>query len=178
MAGERDAAECGACGERQVRLQRAEVDEDGEASRRTAVCQACGHQPSMQVFRENSLRDLLPEEDEWPDDSGAVWSENLPETPEGEDGAVLLVLGPREWDSLASRTTLEFSHEGTDVEVVKGRGPGVGFTFDQDSGAVGGVEVHLPGPALRTLHETGRWSASAGGTLDPVHLKVVVRADA
>ncbi|AGM11820.1 hypothetical protein M201_gp51 [Haloarcula californiae tailed virus 2] len=167
---------CGACGERQVRLQRAEVDENGDTSHRAAVCQACGHQPSMQVFRENRLHDLLPEDDEWPDDSGAIWSENLPETPEGEDGAVLLVLGPREWDSLASRTSLTFRYEGTEVEVVKGRGPGVGFTFGDDG--VGGVEVHLPSEALRTLHETGRWSASAGGTLDPVHVKVVVRADA
>jgi len=176
MAGEGDAAVCGACGERQVRLQQAEVGEDGEAQRRKAVCLACGHQPSTEVFRENRLRDLLPEDEEWPEDSGVAWSENLPETPEGEDGAVLLVLGPREWDSLASRTTLEFRHEGVGVEVVKGRGPGVGFMFGDEG--VGGVEIHLPGEALRTLHETGHWSATAGGTQNPVHLKVVVRADA
>jgi len=184
MVGKRGAAVCGACGERQVRLQRAIVGEDEDAERhedsiekrRRAACQACGHQPSTEVFRENRLRDLLPENDEWPDESGVRWSENLPDTPEGEDGAVLLVLGPREWDSLGSRASLTFRHEGVDVEVVKGRGPGVGFTHDDST--VGGVEVHLPGEAVKELHQTGRWSASVGGTMEPVHVKVVVRADA
>lgn len=170
---EHDAAVCGACGERQVRLQQAQVDEDGEASRRVARCLACGHQPSTQVFRENRLGDLLPED--WPDDTGVVWSENLPDTPEGQDAAVLLVLGPREWDALSSRASLEF-HEGVDVEVVKGRGPGVGFSTGD--GEVHGVEVHLPGEAVKELHQTGRWSASVGPSLEPVHVKVVVLADA
>lgn len=167
----RDAAVCGACGERQVRLQRAEVGEDGEASRRVARCAACGHQPSEQVFRENRLSDLLPE---LPDDSGVVWSENLPETPEGEDGAVALVLGAREWDSLAGRTSLQF-HEGVDIEVEKGVGPGVGFGTDE--GEIRSVQFRLPAEALKDLKQTGRWSASVGGTLDPLHMKVVVLAD-
>ena len=170
MPDVRDTAVCGACGERQVRLStRHPAGEDGH---RAPQCAACGHQPSEQVYRENRLDDLLPEN--LPDDSGVVWSENLPETPEGEDAAVCLVLGPREWDSLRERTTLEF-HEGVTIEVVKGRGPGVGFTHEQ--GDVGIVSVHLPGEAVKELHQTGRWSASVGGTHDPVHVKVVVLAD-
>jgi len=62
------------------------------------------------------------------------------------------------------------------VELVKGQGPGVGFTFGGEG--VGGVEVHLPAEALRTLHERGHWSANVGQALTPVYLKVVVRADA
>lgn len=174
-ASERDAGVCGACGERQVRLQRAEVDDEGETAERVARCQACGHQPSQQVYRENRLEDLLPPRSQWPDESGVRWSRNLPDTPEGEEGAVLLVLGPREWDSLRPRTKLEF-HEQVDVEVYKGRGPGVGF--EHDGGDVGTVRVDLPGPAVKDLHQTGVWSASVGGTMDPVHLRVVVQADA
>lgn len=173
---ERDAAVCGACLERQVRLQRYEQGEGDDPPQRIPVCQKCGHQPSEQVYRENRLEDLLPPRDEWPEDTGVVYSENLPKTPEGEDGAVCLILGPREWDALRSRVTLEF-HEGVDVEITKGRGPGVGFTYD-DPSAVEGVQVDLPGEALKELHQTGRWSASVGGALDPVHLKVVVLADA
>lgn len=170
-----DAAVCGACGERQVRLQHAQVGEDGEARTRVAQCMACGHQPSMEVFRENRIEDLLPEREAWPEDSGVRWSENLPEMPEGEDGAVLLVLGPREWDSLASRTSLTF-REGVEVEVQKGRSAGVGFTHD--GGEVGSVQVDLPGPAVKELHQTGHWSASVGPAIEPIHLRVVVQADA
>jgi hypothetical protein len=166
----RDAAVCGACGDQQVRLQHDSADEDDQ--RWAAVCMACGHQPSSEVYRENRLCDLLPDEDGWPEDSGVAWSDDLPESPEGEDSAVLLVLGSREWESLASRTSLEFRYDDVDVEVVKGRGPGVGFTYE-GGGVVGGVQVHVPGAALRSLHETGMFTASVGGVPDLVHLKVV-----
>ena len=164
------ATTCGACGEKQMRLQYSQGGHEAHPA-----CHACGHQPSMQVYRENRLEDLLPPRDDWPDESGVRWSENLPDTPEGEEGAVLLVLGPREWDSLASRTSLTF-HEQAEVEVVKGRGPGVGFTHDD--GDVGTVTVDLPGPAIRELHDTGHWGASVGPETEPVHLRVVVQADA
>jgi len=162
---------------RQVRLRWVEDMSSGEEQEQhVARCQACGHQPSVKVFREHRLRDLLPEQDEWPDESGVRWSENLPDTPEGADGAVLLVLGPREWDSLGSRVSLQFQHQGVAVEVVKGRGPGVGFAHDD--GTISGVTVHLPGEAVGELHQSGRWGASVGGTIQPVHVRVVVRADA
>lgn len=172
------AAVCGACQERAVAIREVNWDGEGDDAERERIprCSECGHQPSIVVYRENRLRDLLPEEAEWPDDSGVRWSENLPQKGEQEDGAVLLVLGAREWDSLASRASLTFREEGVEVEVVKGRGPGVGFTFDEPSD-VGGVQVDLPGEALRELQGTGRWSASVGGSTDPIHLKVVVLGD-
>lgn len=154
---------------------RLQYQENGTSTRAIPVCQACGHQVSEQVYRENRLEDLLPPRDDWPDESGVRWSENLPDPPEGEEGAVLLVLGPREWDSLRSRTSLTF-REQAEVEVQKGRGPGVGFTHDD--GEVGGVQVDLPGPAVKELHQTGHYGASVGPSTEPVHLRVVVQADA
>lgn len=172
MPSNTPATECGACGARQVRLREAEVGEGGEATSRVARCQECGHQPSTEVYRENRIRDLL---DELPEDSGAVWSENLPDPPEGVDGAVCVVLGAREWAALRERVTLTFQADDVEVCVNKGRAPGVGLTHD--SGDVVRVKVDLPGAAVKELHQTGRWSASVGGSLDPVHQKVIVRAD-
>lgn len=173
-----DAAVCGACQERAVKIREVNWDGEGEDAERERIprCAECGHQPSIVVFRENRLRDLLPEEGDWPDDSGVRWSDNLPQKGEQEDGAVLLVLGAREWDSLGSRASLTFREDDVEVEVVKGRGPGVGFSHD--SGEVGSVQVDLPGEAVKELHQTGRWSASVGGSTDPIHVKVVVLADA
>jgi hypothetical protein len=173
----REAALCGACETRQVRLRWADGESEDQGRQRVARCQACGHQPSTEVFRENRLSDLLPAPDEWPTPSGVRWSENLTGKPDGADGAVLLVLGSHEWDSLTSRTTLEFADAsvGADLTVVKGRGPGVGFTHDD--GDIGHVTIHLPGPALRSLQETGRWTASVPDVLAPIHLVVEVRAD-
>lgn len=164
-----DAAVCGACGEQQLRLEYGQAGVEAHPA-----CHACGHQPSDQVYRENRIDSLLGEVD-LPDESGVVWSENLPETASGEEGAVVLMLGPREWDSLRSRASLEF-HEGVDIEVEKGVGPGVGFGTS-DSG-ITSVTIRLPGEAAKELHQTGRWSASVGSSTGPLHMKVVVQADA
>lgn len=163
---------CPECGETAACITAVRTGTDSQ--RRIVQCQQCGHETTHRHYREKRIDTLLPAREDWPTSSAVRWSENLPEMPEDEDGAVLLVLGPHEWDSLGSRTSLTF-HEDVAVEVRKGRSPGVGFHHGD---GVGQVEIDLPAEAIQALHRTGHWGASVGDPYAPLHIRVVVQADA
>lgn len=162
-----EAVVCPECGEQMMWL--AEVD-----GVRCGQCRECHREVSMQVYREARLEQMLPPREDWPQESGVCWSGNLPDCG-SEEGAVLLVIGPREWASLSSRAAITF-REAVEVEVRKGRSAGV--LFSHDDGSVGSVQVDLPGEVVKKLHQTGHWGASVGPRLAPLHLRVVVQADA
>lgn len=121
--------------------------------------------------RRERLADLLPD---LPDDSGVVVSDNLAggDTPEREDGAVGVAIGPHEWSSMQRRDRISW-RDGLEVRLETGHGPAV-QCGRADDGHLTSVEVHLPDEAMQRLEDTDEWSVSVGDSSAPVHVLVLL----